>query len=264
MLFGHQDNTNQQSAATPTDAPDPNMGVNPLAVDPATGSSLPVVPPDSPGPIDTPAEPSILDQGPVVAPDYTPTDNPIVSAAMPDPSSPFSPDPTPAPTSDPIAAPAIVTDASASSPLDSSLNSVTTDTASASAFTDGSVTTAADPALESPVATADVSAPTASVASWDSTTRTPANDANPDTDALFSLKQQVVTELSPLVAHLEQSPEEKFKTTMMLLQSTDNSALLQSAYSLAQQIPDEKARAQALLDVVNEINYFTQQQSNPQ
>jgi len=76
-------------------------------------------------------------------------------------------------------------------------------------------------------------------------------------DDLLDLKQQALQNLQPLVSHLEQSPEEKFKTTMMLIQATDNSALVKQAYEAANQISDEKARAQALLDVVNEINYFT-------
>lgn len=77
-------------------------------------------------------------------------------------------------------------------------------------------------------------------------------------DELLSLKQQALQQLSPLVGHLDQTPEEKFRTTMMMIQAADNQALLKAAYEAAQAIPDEKARAQALLDVVNEINYFTQ------
>jgi hypothetical protein len=49
---------------------------------------------------------------------------------------------------------------------------------------------------------------------------------------------------------------------MMLIQASDDQSLVQSAYDAANQITDEKARAQALLDVVNEINYFTQQPKN--
>ena len=45
---------------------------------------------------------------------------------------------------------------------------------------------------------------------------------------------------------------------MMLIQASDNADLVPEAYEAANQITDEKARAQALLDVVNEINYFTQ------
>lgn len=84
--------------------------------------------------------------------------------------------------------------------------------------------------------------------------------ATPDQkpDNLLDLKEQALTSLQPLVGHLDQTPEEKFKTTMMLIQATDNAALVKEAYQAASQITDEKARAQALLDVVNEINYFTQ------
>jgi hypothetical protein len=77
-------------------------------------------------------------------------------------------------------------------------------------------------------------------------------------DALVSIKEQALNNLAPLVNHLEQTPEEKFKTTMMLIQASDNSGLVKDAYEAANQITDEKVRAQALLDVVNEINYFTQ------
>jgi hypothetical protein len=78
-----------------------------------------------------------------------------------------------------------------------------------------------------------------------------------DTDRLLDIKQQALQQLTPLVGHLEQSPEEKFRTTMMMIQASDNHELVASAYEAAQQIPDEKVRAQALLDIVNEINYFT-------
>jgi hypothetical protein len=76
-------------------------------------------------------------------------------------------------------------------------------------------------------------------------------------DSLVTLKQEALQSLQPLVSHLDQTPEEKFKTTMMLIQATDNPSLVKEAYEAANQITDEKARAQALLDVVNEINYFT-------
>lgn len=78
-------------------------------------------------------------------------------------------------------------------------------------------------------------------------------------DDLLQIKQDALQQLSPLVGHLDQSAEEKFRTTMMMIQAADDHTLLQSAYDTAKQITDEKARAQALLDVINEINYFTQQ-----
>jgi hypothetical protein len=77
-------------------------------------------------------------------------------------------------------------------------------------------------------------------------------------DDLLDLKKQSLEELAPLVSQLDQTPEEKFKTTMMMIQATDDSSLIKSAHETALQITDEKDRAQALLDIVNEINYFTQ------
>ncbi len=78
-------------------------------------------------------------------------------------------------------------------------------------------------------------------------------------DDLLTMKQEALQQLSPLVGQLDQTPEEKFRTTMMMIQASDDQTLLKSAYESAKQISDEKVRAQALLDVINEINYFTQQ-----
>ncbi len=75
---------------------------------------------------------------------------------------------------------------------------------------------------------------------------------------LASIKQDALNKLSPLVSQLDQTPEEKFKTTMMMIQASDNQTLIPDAYAAAQAITDEKAKAQALLDIINEINYFTQ------
>ncbi len=77
-------------------------------------------------------------------------------------------------------------------------------------------------------------------------------------DDLIDLKQQALTKLSPLVGHLDQSADGKFKTLMMMIQASDDQSLVKEAYDTALKIDDEKERAQALLDIVNEINYFTQ------
>lgn len=81
-------------------------------------------------------------------------------------------------------------------------------------------------------------------------------------DELLDIKQEALQALSPLVGHLEQSPEEKFRTTMMMIQASDDQSLLREAYEAAKAIQDDKNRAQALLDIINEINYFTQQHHN--
>ena len=80
-------------------------------------------------------------------------------------------------------------------------------------------------------------------------------------DDLADIKQNALQNLTPLVDRLDQQPEERFKTLMMLIQASDNSSLIKQAYQAANQIPDQKIKAQALIDIVNEINYFTQQKS---
>ena len=95
----------------------------------------------------------------------------------------------------------------------------------------------------------------------------PADDAKPapsdhpvagESNDLIEIKQSALKQLTPLVGHLNQTPEEKFRTTMMMIQAADNQALIKDAYDAAQSISDEKTKAQALLDIINEINYFTQ------
>ena len=120
----------------------------------------------------------------------------------------------------------------------------------------------------SPQATDSISAAIAGLGSDDSSTSTPASPApsasatqGASDDELMSIKQDALGALTPLVGKLEQTPEEKFKTTMMMIQASDDRSLVKTAYEAAQSITDEKVRAQALLDVVNEINYFTSHQS---
>ena len=89
-------------------------------------------------------------------------------------------------------------------------------------------------------------------------TSDPSTSSAPVSDDLVGIKQQALQHLCPLVGHLDQTPEEKFRTTMMMIQASDNQDLIKEAFEAAQKITDDKARAQALLDVINEINYFTQ------
>jgi len=227
MLFGHQnDDTNQPIQTVPAD---PAAGVNPLAVDPDTGASLPVAPAEPPTPPE-PSEPSVLNQP--TAP---------FSESAPEPGSTDIPARTTGPTEAflPTSAPAVEP-----SPFTTSADD------SLPANNTSSVNDAPDPQA----APATPSDTRQSVAA--------ASDSSPD--ALLGLKQQALAQLEPLVDQLDQTPEEKFRTTMMLIQSTDNQSLIQDAYTIAQSITDEKIRAQALLDVINEINYFTQQSSKSQ
>lgn len=90
-----------------------------------------------------------------------------------------------------------------------------------------------------------------------------ARDLSDDDDAktpheLIDIKQKALNELMPLMGQLDQTPEDKFRTLLMIIQASDNQDMIKQAYEAADDIKDEKVRAQALLDLVNEINYFTQ------
>ena len=87
-------------------------------------------------------------------------------------------------------------------------------------------------------------------------TPAPAAAADP---ALDTIKQTALNELRPLVDKLDVSPEEKFDTYLLLLRSTDDKTLIAPAHDAAVAIVDEARRAQALLDIIKEIDYF----SNP-
>ncbi len=82
-----------------------------------------------------------------------------------------------------------------------------------------------------------------------------------DIDKLASVKQQALNHLEPLVGKLNQTPEEEFRTTMMMIQANDNHTLIEKALHAAKNIKDDNERAQAMLDIVNEANYFTHQAS---
>ena len=137
-------------------------------------------------------------------------------------------------------------------------DSTTTPTADTSAYntttmTPEPVTDASTPAPTETPAMSEPVVPTEPVASEQTTSEAPAAD-----DSLLSIKKDALQNLTPLLSQLEQTPDEKFRTTMMLIQASDDKSLIQSAYDAAKDIDDEKVRAQALLDIVNEINYFTQ------
>lgn len=78
-------------------------------------------------------------------------------------------------------------------------------------------------------------------------------------DDLTGVKQEALSELRPLVDKLNIPAEEKFDTYLLLLRSTDDKSLIEPAHATAKLIEDESRRAQALLDIIKEIDFL----SNP-
>jgi hypothetical protein len=77
---------------------------------------------------------------------------------------------------------------------------------------------------------------------------------------LDSIKLEALNELRPLVEKLDVPADEKFDTYLLLLRSTDDKALIAPAHEAAKAIVDETRRAQALLDIIKEIDFLSQNQ----
>lgn len=83
-----------------------------------------------------------------------------------------------------------------------------------------------------------------------------AADDNSNGD-LEDIKKNALSELRPLVDKLNIPAEELFDTYLLLLRSTDDPALIAPAHKAAKEITDEARRAQALLDIIKEIDYLS-------
>ncbi len=88
---------------------------------------------------------------------------------------------------------------------------------------------------------------------------TPPADNSADQD-LADVKQAALTELRPLIDKLDVDPEEKFNTYLLLVRSTDDKDLIAPAHEAAKAITDEAKKAQALLDIIKEIDFLSSPQ----
>ncbi len=100
-------------------------------------------------------------------------------------------------------------------------------------------------------ATTDTPAPAADTSSEDTTASKP----------LDAIKNAALEELRPLVDKLDVKAEDKFDTYLLLIRSTDDMSLIAPAHEAAKAIQDEARRAQALLDIVKEIDYLSHQKN---
>jgi hypothetical protein len=80
--------------------------------------------------------------------------------------------------------------------------------------------------------------------------------STPATD-LEGVKKDAIQELRPLIDHIDLPPEEKFDTYLLLIRSTDDATLIAPAHTAAVSITDEKRKAEALLDIIKEIDYLS-------
>lgn len=117
----------------------------------------------------------------------------------------------------------------------------------------------ATPPVEEPVANQFAAPMPDPVAGPDPAPMTPPANNSVDQD-LADVKQAALTELRPLVDKLDVDPEEKFNTYLLLVRSTDDKDLIAPAHEAAKAITDEAKKAQALLDIIKEIDFLSSPQ----
>lgn len=74
---------------------------------------------------------------------------------------------------------------------------------------------------------------------------------------LESIKKDALEQLRPLVDKLDLPAQEKFDTLLLIIRSTDDQSLVNAANEAAKAIEDDTKRAEALLDVIKEIDFFS-------
>lgn len=73
---------------------------------------------------------------------------------------------------------------------------------------------------------------------------------------LDNIKLSAVEMLKPLIGSLDISAEEKFEAMIEIIRASDDQDMIAQAFNTAKAIGDNDRRAQALIDIINEINYI--------
>lgn len=108
------------------------------------------------------------------------------------------------------------------------------------------------------VPTRDITTPTTpAVSSMPVPSEPPVVATSAGDSPLAAIKKDALIELRPLVDKLSVSADEKFDTYLLLIRSTDDSNLIAPAYEAAKAIADDARRAEALLDIIKEIDYLS-------
>jgi hypothetical protein len=74
---------------------------------------------------------------------------------------------------------------------------------------------------------------------------------DPDLDRV---KSMALSDLRPIIENVDIEPEKKFKIYKEIIDLTEDKACIEPAYNAAKNIKDEKAKAEALLFVVDTID----------
>ena len=99
----------------------------------------------------------------------------------------------------------------------------------------------------------DASAPTTSEPAPEASTSMPAGDGDLD-----SIRTSAIAELRPLLDKVEITPEEKFTLLVTLFNANHDQSLMDPAFAAAREITDDAHKAEALLEVIRDINSLSE------
>lgn len=74
---------------------------------------------------------------------------------------------------------------------------------------------------------------------------------------LSTIKTNAITDLKPLLDRINLPADEKFDVYMLIINSSHDRSLIEPAYNTARLIEDESTKAKALLDIIKEIDSFS-------
>ena len=83
------------------------------------------------------------------------------------------------------------------------------------------------------------------------------SDDSSDEASLEAIKTKALNEIRPLINSVNLPADEKFDTYLLLIRSTDDTSLIEPAHNAALEITDEKRKAEALLNIIKEIDYLS-------
>lgn len=76
---------------------------------------------------------------------------------------------------------------------------------------------------------------------------------------LDEVKRRALEALAPTLSSLEDmDPERKYSLCINALRATDNESLAEPALEAALQIADQSTKAEALIEIITEVNYLQQ------
>lgn len=80
------------------------------------------------------------------------------------------------------------------------------------------------------------------------------NSATDSNQALTELRQEAISTLIPLIDQINGAPDKKFELLITAARSAGDTQLLKKALESAKQLEGDDQKAEAVLDVLNEIN----------